>query len=158
MPITLTSDGATHLRRRRILQRPVMPGSLKLLGPRLEAEAAQLVASLANGEEHEAMTQFASHLFVHVVSDLIGPSPAGREAMLAWAAASFDLMGPMNDRGAAAVPQVTELTAFVDGLTPGHAAAIIGFALKNRPRDMQLILGRSRCTAPGMAGMSLTRR
>jgi cytochrome P450 len=36
------------------------------------------------------------------------------------AMASFDLMGPMNDRGAAAVPRVTELMAFIESLTPGQ--------------------------------------
>lgn len=119
MPITLTSDGATHLRRRRVLQRPVMPGPLKLMRARLEAVASQLVSELADGEVHEMMAAFASHLPVHVVSDLVGLSPAGRSAMLGWAAASFDLMGPMNDRAAAAITPVSELMAFIDGLTPG---------------------------------------
>jgi cytochrome P450 len=122
VPITLTSDGATHHRRRRVLQRPVMPAALKLLRPRLEAEAAGLVKNLADGEEHDAMASFASHLPVHVVSELVGLSPAGRGAMLRWAAASFDLMGPLNERGVAAVPQVEEMMAFVDGLGPDQLA------------------------------------
>lgn len=117
VPITLTSDGGTHLRRRRILQRPVMPAALKLLRSRLENEAARLVRDLADGATHDAMAQFASHLPVHVVSELVGLPPAARDAMLGWAAASFDLMGPMNKRAEAAAPKVSELMAFVDALT-----------------------------------------
>jgi cytochrome P450 len=38
-PITLTSDGETHARRRQVLIRPVSPVSLRELRPELEAEA-----------------------------------------------------------------------------------------------------------------------
>jgi pimeloyl-ACP methyl ester carboxylesterase len=41
-PITLTSDGETHHRRRRMLIQPVMPPALKALRPRLEDEADRL--------------------------------------------------------------------------------------------------------------------
>ena len=54
-PITLTSDGEVHARRRAVLMRPLMQGSLKDLGPRLEDEARRLVMELASAGTFDAM-------------------------------------------------------------------------------------------------------
>jgi cytochrome P450 len=59
-PITLTSDGDVHNRRRQALIQPVMPGPLKGLRARLAAEAERLVDELATTEPFEAMSRFAS--------------------------------------------------------------------------------------------------
>ncbi|MCI3133169.1 cytochrome P450 [Phenylobacterium aquaticum] len=123
-PITLTSDGETHARRRLTLIQPVMPGPLKALRPRLEAEAEQLVAALSGLERFDAMSRFAAHLPVTVVAELVGLNAAGRKNMLRWAAATFDALGVMNARGIAAMPRVLDLGRYVRGLsrssvTPG---------------------------------------
>lgn len=115
-PITLTSDGETHMRRRLALIQPVMPGPLEAMRSRLEAEAERLVAQLATGETFDAMSLFASHLPVTVVAELVGLNARGRNNMLRWAAATFDALGVMNARGLAALPQVLELGRYVRGL------------------------------------------
>ena len=123
-PITLTSDGETHDRRRRTLIQPVLPGPLKDLRARLEGEAERLVAGLATGATFNAMRRFASHLPVTVVAELVGLDEAGRRNMLRWAAATFDLLGVMNARGIAAIPRLLELSSYIQNLnrsavTPG---------------------------------------
>lgn len=127
-PITLTSDGDVHVRRRQALIQPVLPGALKDLRPRLEGEADRLVDGLATGETFDAMARFAAHLPVTVVAELVGLNEAARRRMLHWAAATFDVLGVMNARGLAAMPHVIELGRYIQGLdrdsvAPGGWAA-----------------------------------
>jgi cytochrome P450 len=116
-PLTLTSDGEAHSRRRQVLIQPVTPTPLKVLRPRLEATADRLVGGLANGETFDAMTSFASHLPVTVVADLVGLNAAGRAKMLTWAAATFNVLGVVNVRGLAAMPRVLELGRYIRALS-----------------------------------------
>ncbi len=116
MPITLTSDGEVHDRRRGVLIRPMTPGPLRDLTPRLEVQAEALVDKLATGARFDAMAGFASHLPVAVVAELVGLNEEGRAHMLRWAAATFDAMGAMNERGVAALPTLMELSRYVRGL------------------------------------------
>lgn len=124
-PVTLTSDGETHDRRRLTLIQPLTPAPLKDLRPRLEAEAEALVDRLADGATtFEAMSTFAAHLPVTIVAELVGLDPWARARMLKWAAAAFNSLGVMNLRGLAAVPVLQGLGRYVrdldrKGVTPG---------------------------------------
>lgn len=123
-PITLTSDGETHMRRRRVLIQPVMPKPLQDLRPRLEAEAASLVARHADGRTFDAMESVAAHLPVTVVAELVGLNEEGRRRMLKWAAATFNLLGVINLRGLASIPWLLQLARYAkhlgrDQVVPG---------------------------------------
>ncbi|HEY0649568.1 cytochrome P450 [Phenylobacterium sp.] len=123
-PVTLTSDGEAHDRRRLTLIQPLTPAPLKDLRPRLEAEAANLVDGLADGRTFEAMSTFAAHLPVTIVAELVGLDAWARARMLKWAAAAFNSLGVMNLRGLAAVPVMQGLGRYVrnldrQGVTPG---------------------------------------
>lgn len=123
-PVTLTSDGETHDRRRLALIQPLTPAPLKDLRPRLEAEAEALVDGLADGRTFEAMSTFAAHLPVTIVAELVGLDGWARARMLKWAAAAFNALGVMNLRGLAAVPVMQGLGRYVrdldrQGVTPG---------------------------------------
>lgn len=127
-PITLTSDGEVHARRRQVLIQPVSPQPLKDLRPRLAAEADRLVAALADGSPFDAMARFAAHLPVTVVAELVGLDEDGRKNMLRWAAATFNALGVMNARGVGALPHLYELTGYIqklsrDKVAPGSWAA-----------------------------------
>ncbi|HEY2070353.1 MAG TPA: cytochrome P450 [Rhizomicrobium sp.] len=127
-PITLTSDGEVHDRRRRVLIQPVAPGPLKALRSRLESEADRLVGELADGSEFDAMARFASHLPVGIIGELVGLDETGRQNMLGWAAATFNILGVLNARGLLALPQVAKLSRYIQGLSrknvvPGSWAA-----------------------------------
>lgn len=115
-PITLTSDGETHMRRRRVLMEPVSPAPVRELRTKLESVADRLVSELATGESFDAVARFACHLPVSIVADLVGLDEHGQENMLRWASATFNALGTMNERGAAALPAMLDLSAYVQTL------------------------------------------
>lgn len=117
-PITLTSDGDVHRRRRGVLIKPLMPAELKALQERLQSEADGLVARLKKEPRFDAMPAFASHLPVTVVAELVGLKPRGRENMLRWAAGTFQALGPMNWRALRALPVLMNLQRYVANLSP----------------------------------------
>lgn len=115
---TLTSDGETHMRRRAILTRPLRPQSLQDVRARIDTAADALVDRLVVQGEFCGVKDFAAHLPVSIVSDLVGLEESGREHMLDWAAATFNALGPMNDRTREALSRALGLIAYVRELTP----------------------------------------
>lgn len=128
-PITLTSDGETHDRRRQVLIRPVSPAPLKALRDRLEGEADRLVDRLTGAGEFDAMADFAAYLPLAIVAELVGLNDTGRRNMLRWAAATFDNLGAMNELGTAALPAVRELGGYVMSLGR-EAVSPVGWAAR----------------------------
>ncbi len=128
---TVTSDPPEHTQLRALIRAPISPVTLRDVAPRIEAEAEALVDRLVARGRFDAIADLARHLPVTVVSDLVGLPPEGRANMLRWASATFDALGPMNERGRAALPLVEEARAYcaraetIAGLRPdGWAAAI----------------------------------
>ena len=128
---TVTSDPPEHAGLRALVRAPISPVALREVAPRIEAEAEALVERLVARGSFDAIADFARHLPVTVVSDLVGLPPDGRANMLRWASATFDALGPMNARGRAALPHVEEARAYcahadtLAALRPdGWAAAI----------------------------------
>jgi cytochrome P450 len=107
--ITLTADGADHVRRRLVLIKPLGPGALAPLRLRMQEEAEALVLRLKGCGTFDAMSGFAMRLPVSIVAELVGLRPEGRENMLRWAAATFDAIGPMNWRMVRALPALLDL-------------------------------------------------
>ncbi|MEM8917479.1 MAG: cytochrome P450 [Pseudomonadota bacterium] len=130
---TITSDGATHVRRRKILAKPLGPKSLETVKQRISDSADALIRNLLAGDEFCAVKDFASHLPVTIVAELVGLEEEGRENMLEWAAATFDALGPMNDRTTAALQTAIGLIQYTqqlgqDRVKPdGWAARILGY-------------------------------
>lgn len=114
--VTLTTDGDVHRRLRSALMKPMMPSALKEVETEIQQLADELVARLLARESFDGIVDFAQHLPLSVVSRLVGLPEAGRQRMLEWAAATFDALGVMNERGQRAVPMVLELAAYVGGL------------------------------------------
>jgi cytochrome P450 len=113
---TLASDGDVHRARRALVMKPMMPSALRAVRPEIERLAEALVADLARRGEFDGIADFARHLPVAVVSHLVGLPEEGRERMLAWAAATFDALGPPNARGRAAGPAMLEMAEYATKL------------------------------------------
>jgi cytochrome P450 len=113
---TLASDGDLHRMRRALIMKPMMPSALRAVRPTIERLADELVADLAKRDGFDGIADFARHLPVAVVSHLVGLPEEGRERMLVWAAATFDMLGPRNERGAAALPALVEMIEYVTKL------------------------------------------
>ncbi|MDT8915147.1 cytochrome P450 [Amycolatopsis sp. PS_44_ISF1] len=119
--ITLCSDPPEHTAMRSVLGRPLRPGDLRELTPRIEAEADRVVERLVGRGAFEVVTELAEHLPMTVVSDLVGLPDRGRAKMLEWAAAVWDTQGPADDRAAAAGPIVADFLEFAaNDAVPGR--------------------------------------
>jgi len=127
---TVTSDPPQHTAMRSVVRRPLTPPALHQVAPRIHAEADALVERLC-GRDGFDVHELAQHLPLTVVSDLVGLPEHGRSRMLDWASATFDALGPMNQRAQQAMPRLRELREYcedpqtVQALRPeGWAAAI----------------------------------
>jgi len=126
---TLASDPPLHTEQRQIIAAPLMPGALAPLRAQIEAAADALIARLVAQGSFDAMADLARVLPVSIVSDLVGLPEEGRQNLLKWAAATFDILGAMNGRARAALPAVQEMRAYTvqqatpDRLRPGSWAA-----------------------------------
>lgn len=114
---TLTSDGETHNRRRAILMRPLGPRAIHDISDRISGTADHLVQDLTTRSSFCGVKDFSSHLPVSIVAELVGLTEDGRENMLSWAAATFDALGPLNERAQNALPMAGSLLQYTAGLT-----------------------------------------
>jgi cytochrome P450 len=95
---TLFSDGDTHTARRNVLRRSLGAKPLTAIEGRIDEQARVVVERLAGGDEFEAARDFASHLPLSLVAQLVGVRADGIQ-LLKWASASFDSLGPLNRHG-----------------------------------------------------------
>ena len=93
--IPLTSDPPEHKRLRRILDEPLTRLAVAKLREQIENEADALIERLAARGSFDGVRDLAQILPVSIVSSLVGLPEEGRDSMLAWAAASHDVNGPV---------------------------------------------------------------
>lgn len=93
-PELIASDGARHRRLRTHLARPMMPAALKQHRDMLKTMIVKQVRAAADGRDFDGVAGVAKHLPLAAVSFLVGLSEDGRQNMLRWAAAMFNMVGP----------------------------------------------------------------
>jgi cytochrome P450 len=125
---TLSSDGETHSRRRKVLMGSLGAGAIAPIADRLDAEAEAIVAGLVGRGEFDAARDFSSGLPVRVVAELVGVRVSSKR-LLRWAADTFDVLGPLNRRTLTA-PSSLDLLAYSRRLrgsrvVPGSWAASV---------------------------------
>lgn len=112
---TLASDAPLHDRLRAIIAAPLLPRALEDIAPQIRAEASLLIDHLVARGEFDAVTDLAQHLPLTIVSKLVGLEDYGRGSMLRWAAATFNVLGGMNERACAALKDVHDMRAYLGG-------------------------------------------
>ena len=124
---TLMSDGAEHRTQREIIGRPLTPSALADLRQEGQTIADALVGRLVGRGRFDAVTDLAEVLPATWVPDLLGWPVDGRARLLDWAAATFNGLGPMNERAAAAGEAMLEMIAYAQQLAgwslPEHCFA-----------------------------------
>ena len=110
--VLICSDPPDHQVMRKVLQRPMLPNRLRDIEPFLREEGARIVDQVIDKATFDAATELAQHLPLTIVSKLVGLGDYGHDRMLDWAAASFDALGPMNERTQAALPKAQEMVQF----------------------------------------------
>ena len=126
---TLFSDGQLHDSQRRILRQQLGPTALEEIQDRVESHAQRIVARCCRGDSFDVVRDFSSQLPIGVVAELVGVR-GGSERMLRWAAATFDLLGPLNRRAVAAMPTSLGLLLYTlrfsaAGVSPRSWAAAV---------------------------------
>ena len=126
---TLFSDGRVHDSQRKILRQQLGPTALEEIQDRVEAHAERIVARCCRGSSFDVVRDFSSQLPIGVVAELVGVR-GGSERMLRWAAATFDVLGPLNRRAVAAMPTSLGLLLYTlrfsaAGVSPRSWAAAV---------------------------------
>jgi cytochrome P450 len=109
---TLMSDGAQHRRLRSVIGQPLTPKALAELRPDADRLATELVDDLVTRGRFDAVTDLAEVLPASWVPDLLGWPAEGRDRLLDWAAATFDCLGPLNERVVAAGEDLLAMSAY----------------------------------------------
>ncbi len=121
----VASDPPRHTGMRKAMLPTLMPKSIEDLRENFERLSDDLVTGLMVGGEFDAVTDFASFLPLTVVRDLLGLPEFGKQNMLKWAGAAFDVAGIQNERGQRGIEAIKEMRSFVskfltaDGVKPG---------------------------------------
>ena len=111
----IQSDGDLHRRLRAAVVRPLWPAKLRAARADFKAMIAGRVAALIGKGWFDAMKGLASFLPVEAIAHLVGLPNVGRERMLDWAAATFNLIGP--DQDSRDLATLAEARTFMAGLS-----------------------------------------
>lgn len=111
---TLNSDPPQHDVTRAITFSPLSPKALEGVRPLIQREAERLADHVMSLGECDAAQTLAPYLPMTIVRDLVGLGAHGKEQMLDWAAATFELMGDPRDRRKTALENLRSLRSFLD--------------------------------------------
>ncbi len=111
---TLNSDPPQHDATRKITFAPLSPKHVRLVKDRIEGEAQYIVDKLLKNKRFDAASELAPYVPLSVVRDLVGLGEYGKDHMLEWGAATFELMGDPKERGAKAADNLKRLREFLE--------------------------------------------
>lgn len=93
---TLNSDGAEHSERRNLVAHRLTPRALRVMQEEVDEQAERVVHAAVGRRRVDGVEELAMALPMSVVPDLIGWPQEGRDQLMAWGAATFDVLGPLN--------------------------------------------------------------
>ena len=109
---TLNSDPPLHDLLRNVVASRMTSQALRPTKEMIESRAEALVERLVTQRSFDAIADLAQALPLSIVPDFIGLPQEGREHLLDWAEATFNAMGPMNERCEDAVKKLPELFGY----------------------------------------------
>ncbi|MDQ6660216.1 MAG: cytochrome P450 [Chloroflexota bacterium] len=109
---TLNSDPPLHDLLRNVVASRMTSQALRPTKEMIDQRAEALVERLVTQHSFDAIEDLAQALPLSIVPDFIGLPQEGREHLLDWAEATFNAMGPMNERCADAVKKLPELFSY----------------------------------------------
>ncbi len=111
---SLNSDPPQHDISRKITFNPLSPKNVRHIRERIEKEAHFIVTKMLDKSCFDAASELAPHLPLTIVRDLVGLGDYGKDHMLEWGAATFELMGDPKERRDAAVNNLKGLRTFLE--------------------------------------------
>ena len=142
---TVASDAPRHTTLRDTISPPLLRDSVETLRPQIQNIADDIVANCMQKGSFEAIADLAQPLPLMLVRDLVGLPDFGRENMLKWASAAFDMQGIQNARGQAARPVIAEMKEFItrdvtpDTLKPGSWSHRVTELAARREIDPEIV-------------------
>ncbi len=112
------SDGERHRAIRQATSGPLLPEALEQVRDGLQAAAERLIRDLVERGSFDAMRDLASFLPLTIVRERVGLPDFGKDNMLRWASATFDLLGGENARSDAAADIFLEQRRFAQTIAP----------------------------------------
>ena len=109
---TLGSDPPLHDLLRNVVASRMTAQALRPTREMIDQRAEELVERLVAQQSFDAVEDLAQALPLSIVPDFIGLPQEGREHMLEWAEATFNAMGPMNERCTDAVKKLPDLFGY----------------------------------------------
>ena len=109
---TLNSDGAEHDQRRKLVAHRLLPRALRSISAAVSERASAIVDTALLKGEVDGVADLALCLPLAVVPDLVGWPVDGRDQLLNWGAATFDILGPMNKHATRALPRSFQMLQF----------------------------------------------
>ena len=109
---TLASDGAEHTARRKLLAHRLLPRALRSIGDTVDEQAAAIVDAAVRRGTVDGVADLATALPSAIVPDLVGWPRDGREHLIDWGGATFDVLGPLNRQAVGAVPGTVAMLRF----------------------------------------------
>ena len=122
-PNIIQSDGELHQRLKVHVLRPLLPAQLRQHRQVLRDLISARIKSLVDRGPFDAMAEIARFLPLTAISELVGLPEEGRGAMLAWAAATFNAMGPRREGFEADFRLLGEARAYLTRLDPADLRA-----------------------------------
>ena len=111
----VSSDPPVHRVMRKAMLPPLMPKNINEISPIVKKESIKLINKLIKQKEFDAVSDLAQFLPLNIVRDLVGVPDFGKDNMLNWAGASFDVIGVQNQRGKRGVEEIIKLRKFITG-------------------------------------------
>jgi len=109
---TLTSDGAEHDQRRKLVAHRMLPRALRTISDNVDRLAADVVTAALERGAVDGVNDLASALPHAVVPDLVGWPRDQRDNLLSWGAATFDILGPLNKHAVKSMPASMQMLMF----------------------------------------------
>ncbi len=111
---TLASDPPLHDKLRKVSSAPLRPSALTQHHAAIQQAADALIDDLVARGDFDGVDDFARHLPTTLVTEFVGLPDEGRENMLTWANAAFNILGTQNERGRASVEIVKKRAAWLE--------------------------------------------
>jgi cytochrome P450 len=90
------------------------PKELEGLRNQFNALARKTVEELIGRDKFDIIREFAQVLPLTVVRELVGLPEAGKDNMLKWAGAAFNILGVQNKNGQTAINAIEEMRGFIN--------------------------------------------
>jgi cytochrome P450 len=117
----IASDPPLHTLVRSIVQDRLSLRAVREITPSIKGKADELVGLILEREEFDGVSDFARQFPLLIMADLIGLPLDGREKILGWADAGFNLFGPDNERTRSSMSRFPEVVSYIRSLEqPGR--------------------------------------